>query len=83
MSDDRQAASDEYTAAIRLSVQPEPTDDELLAIVQALKLLDVSGGADDRDFRQRRSEWEQTAIEQGLRLRTWAHRSRSWANPRW
>jgi hypothetical protein len=83
MSDDHQTSKDEWTAAVRLSVYPEPTDDELLAIVEALKLLADSRGVDDHEASPDRSAWEQTAIEQGLRSRTWIHQARSWTNPRW
>jgi hypothetical protein len=76
MSTEGREPSADALDSIRLSVSPEPTDEELLAIVQALQLLDDS--ADDHERAPKRSAWEETALDEVLRSRTWRYQARSW-----
>jgi hypothetical protein len=62
---------------VRLTIEPEPTEEELLAIIQALRLLDDDGKVNSGSHIPEDS-WAQCAREQVLRQRTRAFQGRSW-----
>ena len=72
---------DEGRDEIRLTVTPQPSDEELLAILQALQALDP----DDQEPVQHdgnRSVWQEVSRNKGVRARNWPAQVRSWVNPR-
>jgi hypothetical protein len=72
---------EEIPAGLRLSVSPAPTDEEFVAIAQALELL---GEHEDRsESGPDESTWSQVARHETLRKRTWSYQARCWAHQRW
>jgi hypothetical protein len=69
---------------IRCEISPEPADDELLAILQALKLLNVGLAADDKASRPAlESLWGDRARHEQMPDRNWLTQVRSWSAKRW
>ena len=66
---------------IRLTVTPEPTDDELLAILQALRSLGLEA-SEPEGYGQIRSAWQEISRQEGTRVRNWPTQVRSWADRR-
>ena len=75
-----QESDEQAHEPLRLSVSPDPTDDELLAILQALRMLESKH--DEQSESIARSEWQEIARHEGLRVRNWPAQVRGWARPR-
>jgi hypothetical protein len=81
MSVDKHGEQEESPAGLRLSVSPSPTDEEFVAITQALELLGEH--EDQAESRSDDSPWSQVARHETLRKRTWSYQERCWAHQRW
>ena len=79
MSDIEQ--DEQFRDDIRLTVTPEPTDEELLAILQALRSLEPDE-VEPEEHGQTRSSWQEISRQEGLRARNWPAQVRSWADRR-
>lgn len=66
---------------IRLKVTPEPTGEELLAILEALRSLEPDT-SEPEEYGQTRSAWQEISRQEGLRARNWPAQVRSWADRR-
>lgn len=75
-----QRSTDEQVV-LRLSISPEPSDEELLAIMNALQMLyDESHQSPDSE--PAGSGWDVRARDEGMRARNWPYQVQSWAFPR-
>ncbi len=69
--------------SIRVSIHPEPTDEEFLAILQALKVLDNEPEAVDGERGETKSSgWRAMYRQEQQRLRHWPWQEQSWARRR-
>jgi hypothetical protein len=81
MSIDKHSEQEESPAGLRLSVSPPPTNEEFVAIAQALELL---GEHEDQvEPRPNESPWSQVTRHETLRKRNWSYQERCWAHQRW
>jgi hypothetical protein len=67
---------------LQVAVSPEPTDEELLAIMQALRALEQE---DSRGIESRRPEtnWGEIGRKEDLRARNWPLQVRNWSDRRY
>lgn len=79
MSDEQR--TDEDTVELRLTINPDPTGGELVAILQALELLEQEK-VDSAWEAAGNQVWEELARQGGVRARNWPYQSRCWSDVR-
>lgn len=79
MSDEQRTGEDKIE--LRLTIHPEPTGIELVAILQALDLLGQSDEESSRNVNDEQA-WEELARRGGVRARNWPYQLRCWSDAR-
>jgi hypothetical protein len=67
---------------IQLTIRPQPTDEELVAILHALELLEKDRAENEASDNCSSSNWYSIGRDEQQRTRHWPFQEQSWQNRR-